>query len=111
MILHFLPLIGHNLLLVFYRFEYEGHFYKYSLHYTWVQMLLQIKDVYYAWVQNVITDGTFITLGSKCCYRSGTIIALVPSTHPVLVSRINIKLIDHYYSFKIFPQLRLAKSQ
>ena len=26
-------------------------------------------DLYYAWVQNVITDGTFITLGSKCYYR------------------------------------------
>ena len=27
------------------------------------------QDLYYAWVQNVITDGTFITLGSKCYYR------------------------------------------
>ena len=26
-------------------------------------------DLYYAWVQNVFTDGTFITLGSKCYYR------------------------------------------
>ena len=27
------------------------------------------RSLYYAWVENVITDGTFITLGSKCCYR------------------------------------------
>ena len=26
-------------------------------------------DLYYTWVQNVFTDGTFITLGSKCHYR------------------------------------------
>ena len=41
-ILHSLPLIGHNLLLVYYQFEYKGNFYKYGLYYTWVQMLLQI---------------------------------------------------------------------
>ena len=40
--LHSLPLIGHNLLLVYYHFEYKGNFYKYGLYYTWVQMLLQI---------------------------------------------------------------------
>ena len=41
-ILHSLPLIGHNLLLVYYQVEYKGNFYKYGLYYTWVQMLLQI---------------------------------------------------------------------
>ena len=36
-----LPLIGHNLLLVYYRFEHKGNFYKGGLYNTWVQMLLQ----------------------------------------------------------------------
>ena len=31
-ILHSLPLIGHNLLLVYYQFEYKGNFYKYGLY-------------------------------------------------------------------------------
>ena len=41
-ILKFLPLIGYNLLLIYYRFEYEDNFYKYGLYYAWVQMLLQM---------------------------------------------------------------------
>ena len=55
-ILHSLPLIGHNLLLVYYQSEYKGNFYKYVLYYTWVQMLLQIGPLlrlgskrYYGW--------------------------------------------------------------
>ena len=63
-ILHFLPLIDHNSLLVYYRFEYKGNFYKYGLYYTWVQMLLQIRPLL-RFGPNVITDGTFITLGSS----------------------------------------------
>ena len=56
--------IGHNLLLVYYRrFEYKGNFCKYGLYYTWVQMLLQIGPLLRLG-SNVITDGTFITLGS-----------------------------------------------
>ena len=53
-ILHSLPLIGHNLLLVYYQVEYKGNFYKYGLYYTWVQMLLQI--------------GPLLRLSSKCYY-------------------------------------------
>ena len=53
-ILNFLPLIGYNLLLIYYRFEYKDNFYKYGLYYTWVQMLLQI--------------GPLLRLGSKCYY-------------------------------------------
>ena len=86
MILHCLPLIGHNLLLVYYQFEYKGNFYKYGLYYTWVQMLLQIGpllrlgskcyygwDFYYAWVQMLLQMGPLLHLGP--------IITLVPSTH------------------------------
>ena len=76
-----LPLIGHNLLLVYYRFEYKGNFYKYGLYYAWVQMLLQkglllrlVPKSYYGWAffyacmgQNVISNETFITLGSSYC--------------------------------------------
>ena len=76
-----LPLIGHNLLLVYYRFEYKGNFYKYGLYYPWVQMLLQkglllrlVPKSYYGWAffyacmgQNVISNETFITLGSSYC--------------------------------------------
>ena len=64
MILNFLPLIGYNLLLIYYRFEYKDNFYKYGLYYTWVQMLLQIGPLLRLG-PNVITDGTFITLGSS----------------------------------------------
>ena len=76
MILHSLPLIGHNLLLVYYQVEYKGNFYKYGLYYTWVQMLLQIgpllrlgskrcygKDNYYAWVQMLLQMGHLLHLG------------------------------------------------
>ena len=68
-ILYFLPLIDHNLLLVYYWSEYKGNFYKCSLYYTWVQMLLQIGPLLRLGSTDVITDGTFITLGSKCYYR------------------------------------------
>ena len=70
MILHFLPLIGHNLLLVYYHlFEYKGNFFNYGLYYTWLQMFLQIGpslclgskcyewDFYYAWVQMLLQLG------------------------------------------------------
>ena len=75
-ILHSLPLIGHNLLLVYYEFECKGNFYKYGLYYTWVQMLLQIGpllrlgsecyywwDFYYAWVQMLSQMGPLWHLG------------------------------------------------
>ena len=79
--LKFEPLIGHNLLLVYYRFEYKGNYYesalitpgskcyyRYDLYYTWVQMLLQAGPLLHLG-PNVLTDRTFITLGSKCYYR------------------------------------------
>ena len=81
----FLPLIGYNLLLIYYRFEYKDNFYKYGLYYTWVQMLLQIGpllrlgskcyygwDFYYAWVQMLLQMGPLLHLGP--------VITLVPST-------------------------------
>ena len=84
-ILHFLPLIDHNSLLVYYRFEYKGNFYQYGLYYTWVQMLLQIRpllrlgskcyygsDFYYAWVQMLSQMGPLLHLGP--------VSTLVPST-------------------------------
>ena len=43
--MHFLPLIRHNLLLVYKQFEYEGNSYKYNLYYTWIQILLQIGSL------------------------------------------------------------------
>ena len=55
MISHFLPLIGHNFLLVYYWFEYKRNFYKYCVYYTWVQMLLQV--------------GLLLSLGLKYYYR------------------------------------------
>ena len=88
MILKFLPLIGYNLLLIYYRFEYEENFYKYGLYYSWVQMLLQIGpslrlgskcyygwDFYYAWVQMLLQMGPLLHLGP--------VITLVPSTYSV----------------------------
>ena len=57
-IMDFLPLIGCNLSLIYYRFEYKDDFYKYGLYYTWVQMLLQIGPL----------------------LRLGPVIPLVPST-------------------------------
>ena len=85
MILNFLPLIGYNLLLIYYRFEYKDNFYKYGLYYTWVQMLLQIGpllrlsskcyygwEFYYAWVQMLLQMGLLLHLGP--------VITLVPST-------------------------------
>ena len=61
------PLTGHNFLLVYYRFDCKGNFYKYALYDTWVQMLLQIGpllrlsskgyygwDFYCAWVQMLL---------------------------------------------------------
>ena len=67
-ILHFLPLIGHNFWLVYYRFKYKGN--------LWVQMLLQIgpllrlgskccygNDNYYAWVQMLLQMGHLLHLG------------------------------------------------
>ena len=84
-IINFLPLIGYNLLLIYYRFEYKDNFYKYGLYYTWVQMLLQIGpllrlsskcyygwDFYYAWVQMLLQMGPLLHLGP--------VITLVPST-------------------------------
>ena len=84
MILKFLPLIGYNLLLIYYRFEYEENFYKYGLYYSWVQMLLQIGPLlrlglkyyfgwhfHYAWVQMLLQMGTLLHLGP--------VITLVPS--------------------------------
>ena len=75
-ILHFLPLIGHNFWLVYYRFKCKGNLCKYGLCYTWVQMLLQIgpllrlgskrcygKDNYYAWVQMLLQMGHLLHLG------------------------------------------------
>ena len=53
MISHFLPLIGHNFLLVYYWFEYKRNFYKYCVY--WVQMLLQV--------------GLLLSLGLKYYYR------------------------------------------
>ena len=84
MILKFLPLIGYNLLLIYYRFEYEENFYKYGLYHSWVQMLLQMGpllrlgskcyygwDFYYAWVQMLLQMGPLLHLGP--------VITLVPS--------------------------------
>ena len=82
---------GHNLLLVYYRFEYKGNFYKCGLYYTWGQMLLQkgpllrlVSKSYYGWDfyyaacmdQNVMSNETFITLGSSyytCAFHTGKI--------------------------------------
>ena len=96
-------------------------YYRWDLYYTWVQMLLQIGPLLHLnWVQmllqmgpllhldpNVITGGTFITLGSKCYYRWdlyyawvqmllqmgpllhwGRVINLVPSTNSMICSDI-----------------------
>ena len=84
-ILQNLPLIGHNLLLVYYQFEYKGNFYKYGLYYNWVQMLLQMRpllrlgskcyygwDFYYAWIQMLLRMGPL--------WHLGPVIRLVPST-------------------------------
>ena len=70
---------GHNLLLVYYRFEYKGNFYKCGLYYTWVQILLQ--------------KGPFLPLVSwvkmlfqmRPLLRLGPVITLVPSTPVRLV--------------------------
>ena len=75
-ILHFLPLVGHNFWLVYYRFKCKGNLCKYGLCYTWVQILLQIgpllrlgskccygKDNYYAWVQMLLQMGHLLHLG------------------------------------------------
>ena len=82
---------GHNLLLVYYRFEYKGNFYKCGLYYTWGQMLLQkgpllrlVSKSYYGWDfyyaacmdQNVMSNETFITIGSSyytCAFYTGKI--------------------------------------
>ena len=82
---HLLPLIDHNSLLVYYRFEYKGNFYQYGLYYTWVQMLLQIRpllrlgskcyygsDFYYAWVQMLLQMAPLLHLRP--------VSTLVPST-------------------------------
>ena len=82
---HFLPLIDHNSLLVYYRFECKGNFYQYGLYYTWVQMLLQIRpllrlgskcyygsDFYYAWVQMLLQMAPLLHLRP--------VSTLVPST-------------------------------
>ena len=80
MISHFLPLIGHNFLLLYYWFEYKRNFYKYCLYYTWVQvllitlgfkMLLRIR-LSYAWVQILLQMGPLL--------HFGPVITLVPST-------------------------------
>ena len=63
MILKFLPLIGYNLLLIYYRFEYEENFYKYGLYYSWVQMLLQIGPLLHL--------GPVITLVPSGLYMEG----------------------------------------
>ena len=86
LILQFLPLIGHNLLLVYYRFEYKGNFTNMAfITLGWVQMSLQIRpllllgskfyygwDFYYAWVQMLLQMGPLLHLGP--------VITLVPST-------------------------------
>ena len=63
MILKFLPLIGYNLLLIYYRFEYEENFYKYGLYYSWVQMLLQMGPLLHL--------GPVITLVPSGLYMEG----------------------------------------
>ena len=94
MILHSLPLIGHNLLLVYY---------------TWVQMLLQIGpllrlgskcyygwDFYYAWVQMLLQMGPLLHLGP--------VITLVPFTE---ASPLNDKqpIQNTYTSYGLPPNL------
>ena len=80
-ILHCLPLIGHNLLLVYYQFEYKGNFYKYGLYYTWDP--------------NVITDRTFITLGLKMLLRMRLLLRLGPN---VITQMLFITLGSNYYT-------------
>ena len=86
MIINFLPLIGYNLLLIYYRFVYKDNKYGPLLHlgpnvitdikdlyYTWVQNV-DGWDFYYAWVQMLLQMGPFLHLGP--------VITLVPSTGP-----------------------------
>ena len=88
-IINFLPLIGCNLLLIYYRFVYKDNFYKYvpllhlgpnvitdikDLYYTWVQNV-DGWDFYYAWVQMLLQMGPLLHLGP--------VITLVPSTGPM----------------------------
>ena len=56
----YLPLIGHNLLLVYYRFIKVT--FTNAAFITLGAKCYYRKDLYYAWFQNLITDGTFITL-------------------------------------------------
>ena len=103
-ILKFLPLIGNNLLLIYYRFEYEDNFYKYGLYYSWVQMLLQIGpllrlgskcyygwDFYYAWVQMLLQMGPLLHLGP--------VITLVPSTEVVFGHLKNCGFVLFFYVY------------
>ena len=67
----------HNLLLVYYQFEYKGNFYKYGLYYTWVQMLLQIGPVLHL--------GPIITLvpstdASKSSFSAGLMVLIISAT-------------------------------
>ena len=80
-IINFLPLIGYNLLLIYYRFEYKDSFYKYGLYYTWVK--------------NVITDRTFITLEFKMLLRMGLLLRLGPN---VITDGTFITLGSSYYT-------------
>ena len=56
----YLPLISHNLLLVYYRFIKVT--FTNAAFITLGAKCYYRKDLYYAWFQNLITDGTFITL-------------------------------------------------
>ena len=87
----YLPLIGHNLLLVYYRFIKVT--FTNAAFITLGAKCYYRKDLYYAWFQNLITDGTFITLAwvkmllqKRPLLRLGPVITLVPST-PVRLAR------------------------
>ena len=74
---------------------------RWDLSCTWVQLLLQVDlQLYYTWVQmllqmgplfclgpNAITDGTFMTLGSKCYYRWDLYYTWVQLLHLCLLQR------------------------
>ena len=81
---------GHNLLLVYYRFIKVT--FTNAAFITLGAKCYYRKDLYYAWFQNLITDGTFITLAwvkmflqMRPLLRLGPVITLVPSAPVRLV--------------------------
>ena len=86
LILQFLPLIGHNLLLVYYRSEYKGN--------------LQIRPLLHLG-PNVITDKTFITLGFKILLRMELLLRLGPN---VITDGTFITLGSSYYTCVFYSE-------